>query len=166
MNRSTRSHQDMFQPVTNSKASLHARQDPLFETARDDAHGDVLISAWGALLDYESKLWFSKAVAGTNNQEQVEHETGRIEIHRTNEGDMIEREVKSCVKKLDTTKLLTMGEKELNDILRASSHNSQSCIRSVVLNSLQQAMLNLLRKDVIEETLSSHIAECFDTNTA
>lgn len=45
---------------------------------------------------------------------------------------MIAREIKSAVRVLVTTELVTMAEESLNDILSTLFHNVQSGIRSIV----------------------------------
>lgn len=51
MNRSTRLQLHVAPPMTSAEAALGTSQDPSFETARNDAHDDVSVSAWEAALD-------------------------------------------------------------------------------------------------------------------
>lgn len=57
-------------------------------------------------------------------------------------------------------------EELLDDIFWKSLHNAQSGTRSVVYNFVDRAMLDLLRKDIIGETLDARIAKIFDTKAA
>lgn len=70
-------------------------------------------------------------------------------------------EAKAVVQKSVTNKFLNLAEGTLDDILCTSYHKAQSCTWSVIDNPVEQVMLNLLRKDVIAQTVSSHIARFF-----
>lgn len=100
--------------------------------------------------------------AAANEEVRVEQESRQIENRRTREEDVIALEVKHEVTELDRTELSTMIEEWLEEILWKSFHNVQSCIQSVIYNVVEQDMLNLLRKDVIKETIDAHIAKFFD----
>lgn len=65
-----------------------------------------------------------------------------------------------------TTKMATMVQKSLDDILRTSFHNTQSGMRSVFYNVVEKFMLDPLRKDVFGQMLDAHIAKSLDTDTA
>lgn len=166
MNRSTRSHPDMVPPMMNPESASHASQDPPFETARNETHDDVLISALEATLNDKREPWSNEAAAAANEGAPVKNESRQISNRHTNEGDVIAREVRSAVSDLVTTELATVLEESLENILRESFHNWQSGIRSVVYNVLEQVILDLLRKDVIGETLEAHIGKVFDTDEA
>lgn len=77
---------------------------------------------------------------------------------------MIAGEVESAVKELVTTKLGTMVEKSLGDILRTSIHNAQRGIQSVIYRDLEQVMRYRIQKDVIGEMIDAHIAKFLDTD--
>lgn len=44
--------------------------------------------------------------------------------------------------------------------------NAQSGVQSVLYNFVEQVLLDLLRKEVIEETLDAHVTTFFDTDEA
>lgn len=50
-----------------------------------------------------------------------------------------------------------MVDKAVDEVLRKSFSRAQSGVRSVVYNVVGQVMLNLLCKNVIEETLDAHV---------
>lgn len=53
-----------------------------------------------------------------------------------------------------------------DNILRTSFHIGQSSIRSVGYNVVQVVMLDLIRRDVVEETLDAHISRILDPQMA
>lgn len=59
-----------------------------------------------------------------------------------------------------------MVKKALDDALRKKLHNAQSGVRSVVYTVVEKVMVNLLRKDINEDTVEAYIQSYFDTNTA
>lgn len=56
-----------------------------------------------------------------------------------------------------------MVEEALDEALPIALHNTQSEVRSVVYNRVEQIMLDLLRKAVIGEILDAHIMNYFNT---
>lgn len=76
------------------------------------------------------------------------------------------REVKSAINEFVLTKLVNMVKELLDDIPRASLHNTWSSIRLVYYAVVEQITRELLRKNVIEETVDAHIAKYFHTETA
>lgn len=82
------------------------------------------------------------------------------------EQNLVATEVKSSVKDLIANELSTMIKESLDKKLRKSLHNAQNGILSVMHSVVEQVMLNLLRKDVIEDTLEAHIPKVFDTYAA
>lgn len=61
---------------------------------------------------------------------------------------------------------MTVVEELLNYILRKSYHHGQSGSCFVVYNVTKQLMLDLLLKDVNDETLETFIERFFDTDAA
>lgn len=78
----------------------------------------------------------------------------------------ISNEAQAPIKQLVTDELAMLVEGSLDDIPCTSYCNAQSGIRSVVYRVLEQVMLDLLRKDVIEETMDAHIAKVLNTYAA
>lgn len=76
--------------------------------------------------------------------------------------------MKGVMKQLVAEELATLVliEELLDDILRLSHHNAQSEIRSAMYNVREQIMLDLLRKEIIGETLGGHVAKLLDTDAA
>lgn len=72
----------------------------------------------------------------------------------------------SAVKKMATNKLCSTVQESLNEILKASFHHVQRRIRLVVYSVVEQVMLDLLRKEVIWETLGVHKAKFIDKDAA
>lgn len=62
--------------------------------------------------------------------------------------------------------LTTKMERSLSHILCKTVHNSQTGILSGRHTIVEQELLDLLRKDIIRETLKVHMAKLFGTNTA
>lgn len=60
----------------------------------------------------------------------------------------------------------TIVEEVLDDVLCKKFHNVQSGVRSVLYIVVDQVILDLLCKDVIEETLDLDIAKLFYTDEA
>lgn len=81
-------------------------------------------------------------------------------------GRRIGDEAKADVKQLETLELAVIVEKTLDDILGTSYLNTQSGFYLVVYIVVEQFRLDLLREDVIGETLNAHIAELFDMDAA
>lgn len=77
---------------------------------------------------------------------------------------MITREVKYAVKQLVTTKLSTMVEESLDDIMRTSLRNAQTSILSVVYNVVEKVILELVRNNVIRETLGTQPVKFIETD--
>lgn len=67
-----------FSTDVEPKSTLHDSQDPSFERARTDTHGDKLILVWKVALNYESKLWSGEAAAAASKMAPVEQESGQI----------------------------------------------------------------------------------------
>lgn len=156
MNRSTCLNLNVVTPNMNPGSALHASQDLSFEMAENHAHEKVLISAWEAAINDLSKLWPSNVAPTDNDEVPVEHESRHIENRHKNEGDVITRDVKSAIKELVMNELLKMAEEPLDDIQKKSLHDAQSGIQWVVHCVVEQVMLVLLRKELIEETLEAH----------
>lgn len=57
-----------------------------------------------------------------------------------------------------------MVKEELDDVLREKLHNLQRGVRSVVYNVFEQKTLDKLLKDIVEETLVTHMAKFSDTD--
>lgn len=116
-----------------------------------------------ALLNNKRELWSSKALAAAKEEAPIRQESNQLENSRTNEEEVIAREVKSALKDLVSTKLATIVEGLLDIILGKLSNSAQNGIRSVFYNVMEQFMLELLRKDVIEEMLDAHLGKFLDT---
>lgn len=59
-----------------------------------------------------------------------------------------------------------MDEEAQDEDLRKTMLKAQSGVRSVVYTVVEQVMLDLLRNDIIGETLDARVAKFFDTNEA
>lgn len=105
--------------MMSTKSTLYVSQNLWLETAGFNAHDNVLISAWEAALKEKSKLWSGEAAAAANEDEPAEQESRHIDIGCQNGEFMIARGITCAVKELVTTKLATMVEESLEDILRA-----------------------------------------------
>lgn len=79
---------------------------------------------------------------------------------------MIAREFRSAVKEMVTKELLSTVGESLNDFIGTSFYNTQSIIWSVIYNVVEQVVLDLLRKNVIAETIDLHIAKILDSDGA
>lgn len=62
--------------------------------------------------------------------------------------------------------LKTMVRELLSDRRQTSLYSTQSGLRSVVYNAVEHVMLHLLWKEVIDETLTAHIASFFNSYVA
>lgn len=142
----------------NPKAAMCASHDPSLETARTDSTDDVLISTWEASLKDESEPWSGKMAVGAHCEPTVESKSPPNESHRTSDEDVITKEGKSTKKELVASELSTLIEKSPDNVLRKSLHNVQSSIRSGIYNIIEQVMWDLLRRDIIEDSLSVHVA--------
>lgn len=76
------------------------------------------------------------------------------------------KKFKSAVKEMVMNKLSVMVEDLLDDILRAPFHNAQALIQSGIYNVFEQMRVDLLPKEVVEETLNAHIAKLVDNDAA
>lgn len=88
-----------------------------------------------------------------HDEAHAESESLQIENHHTEDEELIIREVKSAVKEMVANKLSSMVQKSLDDFLRTLLFNLQRGIRPVVYEVAEQVMLDLIRKDVIGETV-------------
>lgn len=91
------------------------------------------------------------------------HPVESLFIENDNE---IAQEVKSTVKKLVAIDMVTMGQEVLDQISRKTLQIVQTGVRSVVCKAVEQVMLDVLRKNVIRETLDAQTAKYFDTDAA
>lgn len=126
MNLSTRSHPELVLPMLKPKSTLCTSHSLSFETTRNEPHDDVLISAWKAALNDESKPKSSEATAAANEEESVEQEGRQIENYYTNEEDVIAREVKSTGKELIADKMGATVAEDLGNGLRKTLHDMQN----------------------------------------
>lgn len=101
--------------------------------------------------------------AALNEKTPVEHESRYIEHCCRNEEGVITRETKRALRKMVTNKSSTMVEEALEDILRTQLHHAQSIIQSVVYKIVEQVMLDLPCKDVLDEMLDAQIAKLLHT---
>lgn len=76
----------------------------------------------------KSKLWSGEAAAAANHWKLVKHERSQNGNCRTNEEDVIALQVKCSVKEMVTTKLATMDEESLDEILKTLFHKAQRSI--------------------------------------
>lgn len=76
------------------------------------------------------------------------------------------RGVQSAVKELVTNEMATLVDTALDDFLRKTPHSSQSDVRSVVWNVVEQAIFDLLCLEVLRETPDAHDKKLFDTDAA
>lgn len=152
-------------PMTIPEA-LRASHDPSFDTARNEANDSVLISASEACLNVESTLWAREGPTAANDELPVEHKNCEAENSPIEKEYGIIREMKSTVTELVANRLSIMIKKFLEERLSASFKNAQSSIESVVYKVVEQVVLDLLRKEIMGETMDSHIAKLFDTDAA
>lgn len=89
-----------------------------------------------------------------------------IQKPREKNEDVMAQEGKSAVKELVASEIASMVGEALNDVLLKTSHNAERCVRSIVYNTVEQVMLDLLSKDFIGETLDAHTAKYLNTNEA
>lgn len=66
------------------------------------------------------------------------------------------------MKQLIVEEISTMIEETIENIFFEEYHKAQRSLRIVVCNVFEQAMLDILRKDVIGNTLDVHSAKFFD----
>lgn len=83
---------------------------------------------------------------------------------RTNGEDVIAPEVKLSVMEMVTNDLLNVVEEYLHDILGTSFHNVQSGMWYVDSNLVKQVIVEMVHKEVFEETLKAHIAKIYGTD--
>lgn len=62
--------------------------------------------------------------------------------------------------------LLTMFEEPLDSVLHQLLHNTQSGIISVQSSIVKHVILNLIREEVIRDSVQSPIAKLFDSDGA
>lgn len=125
--------------------------------ARNDAHDDIPKSAWEVALNEKSALTVTRVASEVHKEEPVEFDNCHNENRRTNQEEVIVREVMFAVQDLATAELCTMIKDSLEDFQRTSFHNAQSCIRSVVDNVAGQVMMDLMRKDIPKDTIDAQI---------
>lgn len=65
-----------------------------------------------------------------------------------------------------TNRVSTIVEESLNDILRKAFHNGKNGISSVEIKVVEQVMPGLVRWDITEETLDTHITKFSDNYAA
>lgn len=99
-----------------------------------------------------------KAAGSANEEVPAEKDSRQIENCCTNEEDVIAQKVKSAVTELATNELSSMFEELQDNTLRTLFHNAQRGMRQVVYDVVEQLILDLVRKDVIEEKLNAHLA--------
>lgn len=68
--------------------------------------------------------------------------------------------------KLVADELVILVEESLDDSIRASYHNAQNGICSVVYNVVEKGKLDLLRKELLGKTLDADVSELFDLDAA
>lgn len=56
-----------------------------------------------------------------------------------------------------------MVKEALDGVLHKTFHNTQSGVRSVIYNIVEQVLLDLLHEDDTKETLDAHITNLFST---
>lgn len=103
MNCLTRLHPYMVPSMTDPEPAFCTFQGPLFETARNDAHEDVLISPWLSGIEPRDGTVVGRVAAAANEEGPVEQIFLQIENCRINEEDVIAQEVKFAVKEFVTT---------------------------------------------------------------
>lgn len=101
INSSTCSHPDVFHLMTNPEGALRSSHDPSFETAWNNAHDDVPISALKGSLKEGPAPKFSGVATVLHDEVFVKCKSRHIESHRTNDKYMA-REVESAVKQMAT----------------------------------------------------------------
>lgn len=143
------------------EAAIRASHDPWSETAGSDAHGDVLLSAWEAVLHEEHTLTAAEVANAVLDEAPIESE-----VSCTYWDDVIVLKVKYAVKEMVTTKWRTMVREFLEEILRTSFHNEQSGIPAAVYSVFEKVMLDLLREDTIGGTLDAKAGKLFHTDAA
>lgn len=130
MKRYARLQSDVHPPFDESQTPFGAHRDPSFDTARNDTHNKVSISAWEPYLNKELGTTTPEVATTVQNKALFELKRGHVESCRTKAEDLISREVKSAVNEMDTKGLSTVVEWSLDDILRALFHD-QSFIMSL-----------------------------------
>lgn len=98
----------MVLPMTSVKGTVHVFNDLSFETTRNDAHENVLISFWETVLNKERALITARVAATVLKEVRVEYERSPNECRRTKNGDAIAREAKSITNVLFATELRIM----------------------------------------------------------
>lgn len=89
----------------------------------------------------------------------IEYESLHMEYCMKENEDVIAREMKSVVTELVVNKLKkTVGE-PLDDVLHRTFHTAPSGFRSVVFNIVKEAILDVILKYIIAETLDARIAK-------
>lgn len=163
---STGLHHDILLPMKNPEVARRTARNPLFETTRTDWNEEILISAWEAVLNNESKVWLGEVPAGGSDEPNTEQDNCPKASRCTSDEDMSTEEVKYAVRGLVTKKMLTMNRKSLDNKLPKSLHNAQSGIPSVVCNVINQLMMDLLHKGIIGDTSEAHIVKFLSTDGA
>lgn len=79
---------------------------------------------------------------------------------------MIPQEVNSTVKELARTVLVIMVEESLENVLRTLLCNGQNHIWGDVYSVVEQVLVDLFRKEIIEETWDTHMVRYLDSYAA
>lgn len=85
---------------------------------------------------------------------------------RPQDDDFIDGKVKPAVRQLIVKELTDRVEEMFRDIMQTSYHIVQTGQRSVIYKVLEQVMLDMLQKDVIEDIIDTHIKKPLDTRNA
>lgn len=107
------------------------------ETARNDAHENIQISALEVELNQECAPKPVRVATALLEEATIKLHNGQIENFGTNMEDVIKRRVKSAFKEVGANELSAMVEDLLDNILRTSFYNAQSCIRSLLYNIVE-----------------------------
>lgn len=103
--------------------------DPFFETARNDHHDYVPISAWEPAQNDESELSSGKAAVAAKEDAPSGFKRCLIESCCNENDDIIAQKVMSTVRELAANGMATMVEEALDEVLHKTLHNPQSGVR-------------------------------------
>lgn len=182
--RSTRSNPSLLPSLDDPESKLRnpmQTHESSFQTARDVNDDKMATSAWATLLNDDdviddgndgtrpkmeemetrvTKDGKAPTIAESKPQtDNVVPSHGEIET-------MIAAQVKRATKQIVAKEITTLVEESLDDILQCAYENARSGVRSVVYNVVEQVVFDLIRQDVIGETLDKHISAYLDTENA
>lgn len=107
------------------EAVLHNFPNPSFKTPSNGSHDCVSISAWKPALNKKSEPWSGKAAGAANEEAPGEFDQRHIESRRSDNDELIAREVKSAVKNPVANKMANMVKVVLDKVLRKKLHNAK-----------------------------------------